>query len=59
MLCQVAVRVLSVVDKQRSQRRRGEVQGAAGGHMEATRTSGPAGWATGGGWSENDDRDMS
>ena len=50
MLCQVAaVRVLSVVDKQRSHRRR-EVQGAAGGHMGATRTSG---WATGGAWSEN------
>ena len=59
MLCQVAaVRVLSVVDKQRSQRRRGEVQGAAGGHMGATWTSG---WILGGrgGWSQDDDRDMS
>ena len=57
MLCQVAVvRVLSVVDKQRSQRRRREVQGAVGGHMGATWTSG---WILGGGWSQNDDRDMS
>ena len=57
LICQVAaVRVLSVVDKQRSHRRRREVQGAAGGHMGATWTSG---WATGGGWSQDDDREMS
>ena len=52
----IAVRVLSVVDKQRSQRRRREVQGAAGGHMGATWTSG---WILGGGWSLEDDRDIS
>ena len=57
LICQVAaVRVLSVVDKQRSQRRRREVQGAGGGHMGATWTPG---WILGGGWSLEDDRDMS